>query len=358
MDGKIAFVVDTNFIFQHPDLDRVLSELDEKYVSYVTQVSVEERIAQQCRDIKNKFDRFESVKGEYQGIASLNLITTYEEKALNIRKRLQAKYNRTFPDRIIPLLRDEDTYRSVLERAFMKIPPFLALDTSDDKKGGKSPSDKGFKDSIMWISMLQYFKNNGPDKVVFLSDDKGFRNQTKELTSEFQEVTGKVIEIMDLSQFKTLKAIEKDVRQANSPKNNEPLPDVQVLRERIRDVVRDVCYFETLGYWGEEQWERYFTLHRRFTATDTEQVFNSLDSLLEERLFDHNIPASDVFGIEQYVLTEHYGIPNTKLEEVSRLYHDIVKKYPQFLKQFYEATANIINENYVEIVVTPDDVPF
>ena len=358
MEDKIAFVVDTNFIFQHPDLDKVLSELAEQYVPYITQVSVEERIAQQCRDIKNKFDRFESVKKEYQGIASMNLTTNYEAKSQSIRTRLQAKYNRAFPDRIIPLLRDEATYSSVLDRAFTKIPPFLSMEISEEKKGGKSPSDKGFKDTLLWLSMLQYFKSNGPDKVIFFSDDKGFRNQAKELVSEFLTVTGKVIEIKDLSQFKTLKVVEQDATVTQEPQKSEPLPDVRTLREKIREVLNDICCFETVGYWGEEQWPKYFTLHRRFTAIDMEQIFGALDSLLEEMLFDQWIPASAVFGIEPYVLTEHYGIPNSKLEEVSRLHHDIAKNYPRFLKQFYEASANIINENYVEIVVTPDDVPF
>ncbi len=48
MPKKKAFVFDTNFIIQNQKLDEVMENLSKEFVVYVTQVSIDERIAQQC----------------------------------------------------------------------------------------------------------------------------------------------------------------------------------------------------------------------------------------------------------------------------------------------------------------------
>lgn len=50
---KTAFIFDTNFILQNSKLSEVVDNLKEDYNVYVTQVSVDERIAQQCRELKS-----------------------------------------------------------------------------------------------------------------------------------------------------------------------------------------------------------------------------------------------------------------------------------------------------------------
>ena len=56
MADKKAFIFDTNFIIQNKDLDEALNKLKEKFTVYVTQVSIDERIAQQCREVQKNFD--------------------------------------------------------------------------------------------------------------------------------------------------------------------------------------------------------------------------------------------------------------------------------------------------------------
>ena len=72
MSDNIALVFDTNFIIQNQKLDKVLSNLQDGYKAYVTQVSVEERIAQQCREIKYKIDSISKIQNDYRGLASLS----------------------------------------------------------------------------------------------------------------------------------------------------------------------------------------------------------------------------------------------------------------------------------------------
>ena len=47
--SKKAFVFDTNFIIQNYNLNDVVKNLNEKgFVVYITQVAIDERIAQEC----------------------------------------------------------------------------------------------------------------------------------------------------------------------------------------------------------------------------------------------------------------------------------------------------------------------
>ena len=56
MSDKTAFIFDTNFIIQNRDLDVVIQKLKEKeFVVYITQVAIDERIAQECNKQREKY---------------------------------------------------------------------------------------------------------------------------------------------------------------------------------------------------------------------------------------------------------------------------------------------------------------
>lgn len=353
---KAALVFDTNFIVQHRlDLLTIKERLSDKYVIYVPQLCIEERIAQRCREERAKFDKFASLQSEYRHIASMKLSVSFDTRVAYIRKSTQAGYERLVGNQIIPLLKDEATFADVLERALMKKPPFISDDISG-KSGGKSPSDKGFKDAVLWITMLHYFKENGEPKVLFLSDDKGFGEQAEKLCAEFKTITGKDIEIKKNAYIEELikepEKTEKKEKAVQSP----PLPDVRQLRERIQSATTAVCGFMSEGYWGEDEWLKYFTLNRNVTPDDMQYVFSGLETLLDKRLFDRTISPVDVFEIEPFIVNCNHHIPTTALEDLIKLYQEIQKNYPQYIQQFYGAVANILNDNYLAPPVPLDSI--
>lgn len=69
----------------------------------------------------------------------------------------------------------EIRYQSIVERAFAKKPPF----EGKDKK-----SDKGFKDALLWESILEFVSQHDAAKVIFYSKDNIFGG---ELEKEFSE---------------------------------------------------------------------------------------------------------------------------------------------------------------------------
>ena len=361
MSENIALVFDTNFIIQNQKLDKVLSKLQEGYVVYVTQVSVEERIAQQCREIKYKIDSISKLQNDYRGLATIKLTTTYDKRVAEIRRSVQAAYDKTFGECIIPLDKDEKTYAEVLERALMKIPPFLSEEKVDGRPNGKSPSDKGFKDALIWVSMLQFFKNSGEEKAIFLTEDSGFKNQAIKLCEEFESVTGKSIEIRDNAYIREIsKKDESSLEEIVASK--EPLPDVRQLRDRISVVVNAICGFEVEGDWGEPEWIRYFTINDMVDISYVAVVLSGLENVISENLFNKTIPVYNVLSLDDRVINGDYSIPITAIEDLAKLHNDLQKRYPQNIQQFYSTVASIINENYVppKIIhnVFEDNLPF
>ncbi len=158
MGEKKAFVFDTNFIIQNKDLVAVVSNLQDNYTVYVTQVSIEERIAQLCREVKNKFDKLSALKKEYAKLAKISMLKSCSKYVDEYRKEVQANYDKLFSSQIIPYPKTAEFFSEVLNRAYEKQPPFSNADNA---------SDKGFKDSLIWLSMLSFFKENGENTVLF-----------------------------------------------------------------------------------------------------------------------------------------------------------------------------------------------
>jgi len=124
MSEKKAFVFDTNFIIQNKKLDEVVENLSEDYSVYATQVSIDERIAQQCRELKKQYDDVERCKKEYAHFATVKIIKTYDNECDYYRKGMQSNYEKVFFERIIPLEKSDALLEVVLDRANKKVPPF------------------------------------------------------------------------------------------------------------------------------------------------------------------------------------------------------------------------------------------
>lgn len=348
MSEKKAFVFDTNFIIQNKDMDKVVSSLQDSLTVYVTQVSIEERIAQQCRELKGKYDRLPTLQKDYIKIAKITLLKSYEKHAKEYRIGIQANYNRLFASHVIPFPETSELFSEVLDRALKKLPPFSNVDNA---------SDKGFKDSLIWLSMLSYFKEGGENTVIFVSSDNGFKNNANVLCKEFKEVTGKTLEIKDNSYYKSIMEV---VPAEKEQVKQEKLPDVGLLREQIRNTIEALCGTETENYWGNPDWERTFTTSEKVDADYMQVVFNGLRKYISNHIFDESVPAYDILALDDRIANGNVNIPVFALENAMRLHDDIKAKYPNFINQFYSTSANIINQNYIGQPgdVDDDEIPF
>ncbi len=347
---KKAFVFDTNFIIENLNLKEVVANLSEEFTVYLTQVSINERISQKYLELKNKYDKLLTSIDTYKGIANIRIITPLDKKFEAEKEITQKRYIDLFGKNIIPFAVDKATFSKILDRVYKKIPPFLSADGA---------SDKGFKDSLIWISLLDYFQTNaGEDDVMFVTSDNGFRKNTDELCKEFKEYTGKNLTIKDNSYYKSL--LEAQKPETVLIKKDASLTDVNHLREKIFNIVHSLRGVESQDYWGNPDWNRTFTLSEKVDPSYMEYVFTHLKQDIRDNLFESAIPADKILGLDDRV-TNGVPIPMSSLEDALSLYEEIRQKLPDFLPQFYSAAATIINGNYVEpqvISAEEDELPF
>lgn len=349
MADKKAFVFDTNFIIQNKNLKEVVENLEDDYKIYVTQVSINERIAQKCREVKQKYDVVEKCIKEHNNIATIQFKTTYEEYCQTIESALQNNYNVLFDNSIIPYDGDGDTLDVILNRANKKEPPFSSA---------KDASDKGFKDCLLWISLLEYFKNNGETEVVFVTDDGGFKNNIEFFCEEFNKVTGKTIVIKPNSYYNELLETEKD---EPIPKKHKTLPDFSSLRDRIEKTIYDLCFVVTYDYWGNETEESIFVITKKADTFDIDIFFIGLEKTINDHILENIVLTEEVFDTLDGFAPVMHNVSIDTLERALRLYEEIKEQYPEYINQFYTAVINMFNRNYVEPKDDKDifdDLPF
>lgn len=350
MSDKKAFVFDTNFIIQNKELDEALNKLKEKFTVYITQVSIDERIAQECRDVQKDFDEAERCKTKFLHFATIEFKKSFEEECEFYQTGMQAKYEEYFGDKIIPLERDGDTLSTVIDRANKRIPPFSSA---------KNASDKGFKDCLLWLSLLEYFKTSGENEVVFVTEDGGFKDNSDYLCEEFKRITNKNIVIKPNSYYNELLEPEKE---DPTPKKPKPLPDFSLLRERIQKTLYDLCFIVSEDYWGNETEEPVFLLSEKADELDAIFFFSGLEKTVREHILEKDVPTEVVFSTLKSFSPVMHSVSINTLERALRLYEEIQEKYSEYENQFYNAVVNMFNRNYAEpkdeVVINDDDLPF
>lgn len=137
----------------------------------------------------------------------------------------------------------------------------------------------------------------------------------------------------------------------------ERLPDIGLIRERIRNTIEALCGIETEDAWGEPYWERTFITNKKVDADYMQVIFNGLRNNISNHIFDERVPAYDILELDDRIINGNVNIPVAVLENAMRLHDDIKVKYPDFIDQFYSTSANIINQNYIAQPVD-DELPF
>ena len=73
-------------------------------------------------------------------------------------------------------------FDDLLIMALNRYPPFIKKDNNN-----KNDSDKGFKDAILFLSVLEYSETHDFDKYIIVSNDSGFTKGQKGLKSKFNQ---------------------------------------------------------------------------------------------------------------------------------------------------------------------------
>ncbi len=115
--------------------------------------------------------------------------------------------------------------QNLLKRAINKNKPFI---------GENGNSDKGFKDAVLWESIIEYAKKTKSKRFILFT--KNVQDFPKELEDEFEKTTNKRIEIVN-----EISIIQEKILLEQSRNTNDILTlnwlkeNVQILIEEIND---------------------------------------------------------------------------------------------------------------------------
>lgn len=183
-DKKIILVVDTNIFernakkpydFSKLPLDKFdkilktisLNNLDDEIKILFPEIVVLELLYHHKRRASDDLKKLNKLNNNFINVSDMEI----KELNLDIDQmcaNLKIKYFKELNILYIPKDK-ESLFNQILKMSLDKIPPFEI---------GKS--DKGFKDAILFLSLIDYAKNNNFDKMVLFSDDKIFKNNEKE----------------------------------------------------------------------------------------------------------------------------------------------------------------------------------
>ena len=350
---KTAIVFDTNFIKSYnKSLKEVVGFFREKgYEVYIPQIVIDERIYQTCREEYKKFNDIEDFRKKYENyFRTYECKQTYEDVEKKLKYSMQKQYCDIFSNMIIPYNITEEIFKTTLERAYKKTPPFA-----------DGESDRGFKDTLIWLSIIDYFKDIEISNIILLTDDTGFGKNHEYLQQECIEKANKTINIEDKSFYTNLlkeEQIETTMQDKEISKET-----LNKLRNEIQECIHDLCNY-TYDDGSYVYDDTTFSINEHVDENYIEKVFNKLDSKLSKHQLDKYIKVSDAIENDGRIY-EEISMSISYFEKLQDLYHNIKQNYPSLLPQFYNVVAKLINQYcYIEpksasqYTISDDEVPF
>ena len=157
------------------------NDVIDRFELRVPDITVKELFKQQLQTYSSNI---EMMRNSYLKFNQIYEVDLQIDENFDYESFLEQKKEQYIARRDINILSicKEEKFVRIVERALNKEAPF----EGKDKK-----SDKGFKDALIWESILEFAEENDGD-YIFFTADKGFK---KELQMEFKELTGKNIEI-------------------------------------------------------------------------------------------------------------------------------------------------------------------
>lgn len=191
---KIAIIPDTNYFYndekRKSDFSKLwlnryykliksfeFLEITGEVKIFIPELVLCELLSQYKKDLKNKIQKLNADMKKFEGFENLNLceINIDIDQHCN---QLKDKYIHEL--NIITLPEDKSKlFKELFKRALKKQAPF----PEDDK------SDHGFKDSILFLSLLEFAKTTSFDTYLLISDDRGFHknDNPKKIKKEFRK---------------------------------------------------------------------------------------------------------------------------------------------------------------------------
>lgn len=287
-----------------------------------------------------------------------------------------------FKGKIIPYKSIE--LRDVYKRAMRKKAPFNNNSRKEKKNQHQKTSDSGFKDTLIWLSILNY-NYDDYSEVIFISNDNDFQHNREKLIKEFFKKHNKPLEMHrnfpdineDTGKENKDNTKEKETNnnrkiEENSSETLKNYRKVNSYRTDLNKILNEILMKtrpHELGSYSE----------LRFDTNQSINIneYNSFKQHIEE-VINKNIMMTEIrpkFFLKPYLneenIREHFKINIQSLINLLILMTEFEKALPDYTDAILSSINSEINEtaniNYEQgfitdysnnITVDSEDLPF
>lgn len=291
---KFCVIFDTNVILEYKTtLHIIKSKIKPVGDIFIPRVVISEVQGQKTRDIRTDYQKISNLikknSDSFVYDESFELEDVISKSEDDIERWLEEYCDKNILDYNNIKLND------ILFRAKYKVAPFI------DEQGS---SDKGFKDSLIWLSILKNKDIEKYDEVILVTNDKsGFNKRETALLEEYEtQNKNKIVFKKNIEElYEELYVSKKDdINKSNTLSESEDVNiiDAQHIKEELNQCVHNILYN---NYDDDQLGELNFNIYKKMNDNDIEAFLELLDDFLAENMFFYSIDISDLFnrcGIE------------------------------------------------------------
>lgn len=361
MEKKIVF--DTNYLLSNSkEISTTIEKLNEEgYSTYIARICIDELRWQRKRDAieKDKILKKAQLNALYSNYFISNVELCLDQSFEKIDKEIDNLIETNYGSHIIEYQDKNKYFDTILKRVNFKKPPFSNEENS---------SDKGFKDSILWICLLEHSLLKKDCHYTLVTKDDAFRKYANELEFEFKLETGNEISILSSSDsvqlFRTLEIqkirienpiveIDKQVKLENSPLSQEYVIE-------INDDIEKIAYTNVEDFNSfEDYYAKNFVIYSKIDSVKVLEILNYLEDQISKKYSLHlkfNFSSIMImFGIN---CTNKYDVNRSVILKLLAHFSKLKKEHPISLDAFLELLTEKINETFVHIDIDMQDLPF
>ena len=304
----------------------------------------------------------------------------------NLAKHLRNDLIDIFDGNIIALKSIE--LRDVYRRAMLREAPFMNNANKKPKNQHKKTTDSGFKDTLIWLTILNYNYENYSE-VVFVTNDDDFQDNQKVLIKEFKKLHGKPLEMLrdfpninkdkDEKNLQTHPKVEKKSTDTNDEKLEEKAEilletyrEIDFYRTELNQILENILMKNDESDWLAWNQLR-FDINEPININEYDSFKNHLNNLVKQNIMSSEISPQEFLKsfLAKENIREYYGIRVQSVVNLLELIIKFEKALPEYTNSLLTAINSEINERaYIfdnekfttdysnNIAISDDDLPF
>ena len=300
MNSIVTF--DTNFIIENKnEIGTIILDIKPNYKLVIARLVIEEVKAQKVRQtIKNYNSIKEKIEESKKENSWIDIVdnTDIENVIVEQENKLDEWLIKAFDNNIVEINNNDNALlENILKRCKYKKPPFNNVDGA---------SDKGFKDTILFINLMDFIKDTNYDEIFLFTNDKVFNKFKKDLEKEFNENTGKNINIISgdinrLYDILNIKKVEEEnkeeeEKEKEEEKNEEIFPKIQKDEKSVREKTKEILSnifgeLELMNNWNFITWNK-------IEVEEVKKLLDNLNEIISKYIFLDKIDVKYIFGVD------------------------------------------------------------